>query len=497
MNKSSTLQEKIIKGSVIVLIFSLLGSVCAYLIRILFSRTLSIENYGLFYAVFGLIGMITTYSDLGFGYSVVYFLPKHFKKKNYFKAWNVYIYGQFISLLMSLAASTILVAFAPFLARNFLKVEGSEVLIYIFCFYLVIFSILNGLIQIFCSIQKEKYYSLITLFRWLFSFIIAFSFFAFGFSNIVYFALALVLGHLLTAVIFLYLLFSKYSFLTRNKIVWNKNIFKLMFSFALPALLETLIYSLSGSTETFFLTLMRGVREVGIYNIIYPLASIPIILLNPINGILLPLVSRLMEGEKEKMEKLLKTILEIVPFIGLYFALFLILFPSSIVGLIFGERWIGLVETPLRILSLGAIVIPLFGVLGAITLGTGKVKEKLKVVAITQIISMIVNIFLIWNFGILGAVVTTGLTSLVLSILFIRILKTDLIVIVPIKFYLKLLMFSLILGTIVQYLAINLQNWVQFISIGVIYTTVYAGLGFWLKLYDKKLLFMFLPKKLN
>lgn len=495
MNNPSTFKEKIIKGSIIVLILSLLGSICAYLIRILFSRSLSIEDYGLFYAVFGLIGMVSTYSDLGFGYSVVYFLPKYFKKKNYSKAWNVYIHSQSISLFMSLVISVILIASAPILAKNLFKVEGSEILVYIFCFYLIIFSVLNGLIQIFCSIQKQQYYSLITLFRWLFSLIIAFVFFVFGFSSIVFFAVALVLGHLLTAVLFLYLLFSRHRFLTDNKIIWEKSMIKQMSVFALPALIETLIYSLSGSTETFFLTLIRGIREVGVYNIIYPLASIPIILINPINGVLLPLVSHLMEGEKDKMEYLLKTVLEIVPFIGLYFALFLILFPSSVVGLVFGERWVGIVETPLRILSLGAIVLPLFGVLGAITLGTGKVKEKLKVVAITQIISVFVNMLLIWKFGILGAVITTGLTSLILSILFIRILKADLVVNVPFRFYLKLAAFSLIFASAIQYLKISPQNWFQLIATGILYTILYVLLGYLLKIYDKKILIMFLPKK--
>src|SRR5258708_3171750 len=105
MQNPQPLKERVIKGGITVLILSLLGAVFAYLIRILFSRTLSIENYGLFYAVFGLIGMITTYSDLGFGYSVVYYLPKYIKSKEYSKAWNVFIHGQFISLSVSVIIS--------------------------------------------------------------------------------------------------------------------------------------------------------------------------------------------------------------------------------------------------------------------------------------------------------------------------------------------------------------------------------------------------------
>src|SRR3989338_6826378 len=118
MLQPPTLLEKIIKGGVVVLVLAFLGSVCAYLIRILFSRTLSIEDYGLFYAVFGLFSIITAYIDLGLGYSVVYLFPKQIKFKNYAKAWNIFIYGQVISLIMSVIALICFIILAPFLSPN-------------------------------------------------------------------------------------------------------------------------------------------------------------------------------------------------------------------------------------------------------------------------------------------------------------------------------------------------------------------------------------------
>ena len=203
MLHSPTLQEKVIKGGVVVLVLSFLGSVCAYLIRILFSRSLSVENYGLFYAVFGLFSIITAYMDLGFGYSVVYLLPKQIKFKNYVKAWNIFIYGQVISLIMSLVASICFIFLAPFLAKNYFKVPGSEILIYIFSVYLISFTIINGLIQIFTGFQKEKYYASIAVARWFLTLVFSVLFLTLGFSNIVYYAIALCLGHILTVLIYL------------------------------------------------------------------------------------------------------------------------------------------------------------------------------------------------------------------------------------------------------------------------------------------------------
>lgn len=493
MSNSQSLQEKVVKSSLIILTIAQLGSIFAYFIRILFSHTVTIENYGLFYAVFGIFSLATVYTDLGFGYSIIYFLPKYIKLKNYSKAWNIFIYGQVISLTMSIIIAIMLISIAPFLAKNYFKVAGSEILIYIFCAYLISFTIINGLIQVYSGMQKEKYYSSITALRWFLTLIFSLFFLISGFSNIVFYAVAWVLGHMLTAAIFLFLLFYKHSFLTKNKVIWDGVIFKQMFAFALPAVLETFVGSVAILSDTFFLTLFKGVKEVGIYNIIYPLAFIPVMLLAPINTLLLPLVSHLMEDEKEKMKYLINKMLEIVPFAGLYFALLIIMFPSSVVGLIFGEKWLGLVEIPLTILSLGAIVILMNGILGVVILGTGRIKEKLKVTAVMAVISVSLNAFLIWHYGILGAVITAGIVALAVSFLLTRIIKSEVSFRIPYQFYLKLLIFASVVYLAVRFTGINSLKWSEFILFGGLYTIIYIIFGYFVKIYDKKLLKMILP----
>ncbi|MDO8573472.1 MAG: oligosaccharide flippase family protein [Candidatus Daviesbacteria bacterium] len=495
MANSQSLQEKVIKGSIITLLLTLVGSIFAYAIRVLYSHNLSVENYGLFYAVFGLFSLFTVYTDLGFGFSMVYFLPKYIKLKNYSRAWNIFIYSQVISLTMSIIISLILVRMAPFLARNYFKVASSEIIIYILCVYLISFTIINGLIQVYSGMQKERYYSSITAFRWFLTLLFSALFLISGFSNITFYAVAWVLGHVLTATIFLILLFYKHSFLTQNKIVWEGAIFRQMFAVALPAILETFVSSIATTTDTFFLTLFKGVKEVGIYNIIYPLAFIPIILLAPINTLLLPLVSHMMVDEKDKLKYLINRILEIVPFVGLYFALFIMMFPSSIVRLIFGEKWVGLVETPLTILSLGTIVMLMNGILGIVTLGTGKIREKLKATAVVAVIGISLNALLIWYYGLLGAVITVGVVALLVSFFLIRIIKSVVPFTIPYLFYLKLLTFAFTVYLAVRLTGINSHKWPEFILLGCLYTVIYFIFGYFMKIYDKKLLQMVLPRK--
>lgn len=487
-------QQVVVRGSVIVLVVSFLGSVFAYLVRILYSHTLTIEDYGLFYAVMGLFLIFTTYLDLGFGYSVVYLLPKYLRRKDYTKAWSIFIYGQGISLVMSVLISSLMIAFAPLLAKYYFKVPGSEILIYIFCVYLVAFSLINGLMQIYSGMQKPQYYSSITLFRWLLSFVISLVFVAVGVASVIVFAVALVIGHLATSLIYFGLLHHRHSFLTTNKITWEKETLKHMFSLALPSLLDTLIASVLVMAGTFFLTLFKGVREVGIYNIIFPLASIPIVLVSPLNTLMLPLVSHLMEGERKKLRYLTERILRIVPFVGAYFCLFIFLFPSASVGLIFGEKWIGSVEVPLQVLCIGAVAILTSGVLGAMVLGAGRVKERLKISAVITVVGSLVNGLMIWAYGIMGAAVATALLGFVTYIVFVRILRGAVSFGVPYGFYLKVGVFSLLLFGIVRLLNITPRSWPEFLTLGIVYSMLYMLLGYSLKIFDKKVLLMVFRK---
>lgn len=495
MDNPGSLKERVIKGSIMIFIMASFGSIFAYLIRVLFSHTLTIENYGLFYAALSLFAMVSIYIDLGFGYATIYLLPKYIKSNDYSKAWNIFVHGFTVSLVMSVVVSIALVILAPFLADNYFKVKGSENLIYIFCTYLVSLSVLNGLSQVFTGLQKEKYYSSINLIKWFL--ILAFSgfFFFFNLPNVLFYAGAWATAHLVTAIIFILLLYKNHSFLTKNKIVWEKKVLKTLWLYALPSFLESIIFSSIILTDTFFLTLFKGVKEAGVYNIIYPVASVSIMLFNPLNNLILPLVSHLMEGEKDKLTYFLNKVLEVIPFAGLYFALFIVMFPSSIIALIFGTKWYGLAELPLMIIALGGVGLLLSIILGTVLIGTGKIRERLKLLTFVGLFYVISNAFFIWKFGIYGVVITNTLLGLVLSILFLRAIKKVISFQVPYLFYLKLSAFSIILYIVVRYVRINPHTFSELILSGVIYTLIFALLGLMLKIYDKKLLSLILPTR--
>ena len=134
-------------------------------------------------------------------------------------------------------------------------------------------------------------------------------------------------------------------------------------------------------------------------------------------------------------------------------------------------------------------------ILGTILIGTGRIRERLKIFAFVGIFHVIFNAIFIWKMGVLGVAITNSLVGLSLSILFARIIRGIIPFEAPYMFYIKLLIFASLAYLIVKITAINPQNWFEFVAAGMIYTMIFAIFGFILKVYDKRILFMILPKK--
>jgi O-antigen/teichoic acid export membrane protein len=439
--------------------------------------------YGLFYALLAFFGILATYKDLGFGYSVTYLIPKLIKQQNYQKSWIVYKYAQFVEVGTSILLSFILIVLAPWLSTNYFKVPEAQNLIYIFCIYFIASSFLEALSKMFTGLQQEKNYSSIQFSRLFLALIFSLLFLFFDYSNIIYFALAWALAHIMSTIIYTYILGQNHNFV-KKKLFWDKKLFTLMFQYAIPILITTSIYTFISFTDNFFLTLFRNVREVGIYNIIIPLVSIPIIFLSPINSLLFPLVSHLMEGEKEKTVPLLNAILRLIPFVGLYFSLFIILFPSTTVQLIFGVKWVGLVETPLKIMALGTILSLLSSSMTTVTCGMGKIRERMRASVIIAVFNIVLSIILIRTYGVTGAALASSLVYLLSVILFARIVKQEFNFNYPFKLYSFLTIFSVFLYSLIQLTGFTPHGLGQFISTGIFYSFIIAIFGLLLGIFD-------------
>jgi len=94
------LQTKLIRNGFRLYFFQFLLAPAGYLIKMMISRELSVEDIGLFYSIMGLITIISAYNDLGLTEALQYYLPHYFIDKEYSKAKTIIVFTwlmQFIS----------------------------------------------------------------------------------------------------------------------------------------------------------------------------------------------------------------------------------------------------------------------------------------------------------------------------------------------------------------------------------------------------------------
>ena len=495
MNSLPNLTERILRGSSVVFLFSVLASPLGYFIRILYSHSLSIEAYGLFYAMMTLFSTISTYNDLGFGYSVSYLLPKCLKENDHFLAWNIFQYCQIIEITTSVIISLFLVVLAPWITQNYFKVPEAQNLIYVFCLFLVASSLLNSLIKIFMGMLQEKYYATLNFARIFFAFTFSLVISLFDTADVLLYAIAWTLSYLLVAGVYYYFLYAENKLLVRQRVVWDSKLFRTMLDYALPTLATVSIYSFITFTDTFFLTLFKGVKDVGVYNVILPVASIPLIMLSPINNFFLPLVSHLMEGEKEKVAYVIEILLKVIPFVGIYFGFFVFLFPSTTIALLFGEKWVEEGAIPLMILALGYVPAILNIFLAGIVLGMGKIRERLIASLTIAFASIILNASLVFFYGLSGAAIAATLIYILSNAIYGLIISRTITFNYPYKYYLQLIGIFTFFYLVVKLGNWQTSNWSSYIISGAIYTVAVIGIAYYFKIFRKDLLLMALGKE--
>jgi O-antigen/teichoic acid export membrane protein len=491
--------KKVIQGGITVFIFTLLASPFGYLIRLIYSRTLSIEMYGLFFTILLLFNFINIFSDLGFGYSIIYFVPKYKKEKKFKKVWNLYVYGQIIEIITSITIAISLFFLSDYLANNYFRVEIAKNILLIFSVYLISGTFASGIMKFFTGLQTEKYYAPHQFIKTGLALLFSIGVWISGNTSINNYAIAWAASNLVTSILYLYILKKALRGVDKT-LSWDSIQLKKMYSYAYPSLLATALISLTYYLDTFMLTYFRGIREAGIIQVVIPIVSVSSLVISPVNRLILPLVSQLVDLDKKKVVTIITFILKIIPFITFYFSFFIFLYPGILTRVLFGEKWLGLVEQPLMIFSIGYIGAVLTTYLINVVGGIGEVRKRLKATFFIISSNVVLGVILISQFGVLGAVITNFAVNTISVILLIRIIKEQIDFRIPYTFYIKICSIAILILLFRNIFNLYPKNLFELIVTGSIYSIIFLIVGYKLKVIDsntKKITFDVVKDKIN
>ncbi len=473
VSDTAALRSKITKSSATIVLLALATAPLGYFIRMLLSRSLSVEMFGLFYAVIALFTAISTYNDLGFGFSVSYLLPKFKQDKQFTKLWNTFIYDLIIETGTAVLISLGIFFSVNWIATHYFHTSAAVPLLQLGIIFFIAHSITSAFRKFFVGMEQEKIYGSIDFIYYSIVLIGTAGLYFLTNASIITYFFFWSLGYVLTSLIVVFLFLKKYSQFLRIP-TWDGDLFKHMVSYATPTLLSTSFGTIIRSTDVFFLTIFTGLTAVGGYSIVIPIVNIPQILLAPVRTSLFPLISGLYERSPEQVGQITEKILKVVPLIAFYFCFFIFLIPAPIIQTLFGSKWMELAAQPLRIISLSFIVNLTASFLGVVVSGLGLVKQRMYFSIFSSAMSIIIGLTLIRLFGLLGA--AWGGAILFSFSLFIQLflIRSKVTFKIPFVLYLKLLMFGAALLFIFTFFDLAIRGLFQIFLLGMTYSALMA-----------------------
>ena len=477
--KDETLAEKFVKKGMWLYIFSFFIAPSGYIIKLLISNDLSVEEVWVIYSIIGFIWILASYNDLGFTESLQYFLPKFWINKQYSKFKSSIFLALWIQLITAILIAIWLWFGSDFLALNYFHSESAWIVLKIFSLWFIVFNIFSTIDNIFKSFQDTFSYRFIEFVRMWSIVLFVFIIFLIHRWSILTYSIAWFVWTLIWLLIAIIIFIKKYFYTIKKWSIqidkkFTKNILSYSIWVVIASQASILLWQIDQQMIIYFL----WAKQAGYYTNYLSLLSIYSILIWPIFGFLFPITTELAEKkEKWKLSMMLSMFVKYFWVFGLYWWVFVSLFWPAIAFVLFGTKFI----PSWYLLQVGWLFI-FFNILYSISFPIlawlGKIKQRVKILWIAAFINFILNLFLINYIWIIWAVISTIIGWFIMFVLsFQEIKKENIQINIDRKFILKNLVFALILWWFI-YFWITKNLWFENRMLILEYI-LWSGLFYW------------------
>jgi len=481
------LKTHLIKQTFWAYLLSYIAAPFGLFIKILYSKNLSLEDFGLFYMVLGFYSLISIFNDLGFTETLSYYGVKFYEKKDYKSLKLSYYYAILMQLGTGIIISSLIFIFSEFLSIWWFNTPNAAGLLRLMTIYFICVNTIKPMYSIFLVKLDMFWNKLFTSLYLIGVFIISFILFKLNIFNNSISAGISWSGTFLILVIF-YFFIVRWKFkkeFSSEKLHFDFKLYKKLWSYALPVVIGSGATLILGRIDTQMIGIMTNVSNVGFYEIALSTASILSILIMPAVGFLFPLTTKLItEKKKKELENILSLFYRVFLFILIPLFIIFTQYGKLIISILFDSNKFHSYNLfiPLLISALFAIY---YGLNFQILAGLGKVKQRNKILYLAGFSNIILNYIFIKLFGFVGVAYSTTIVSFILFISSYIIIYKDNIKIKINKFFLILLN-GIIFYLLVDFLkkVIKLNNfYIEGIIVLCISGISYLIIGWLFKIY--------------
>src|SRR3989338_161334 len=464
------------KGMIIVMISLVLTKVLGYGYKIIISRWLGANDFGLFALALAIISLIASIMISGIQLALSRYIAYHREKKDPEKIKRIIGATLQTILITNIIAGIGFWIFATEIAV-FLHHPEIASLLKIFAFLLPFYSTLLTLQKIFEGFQRIELSTAADIVLNGLRILLVGALVLTG-MTIEGVSTTYLIATICTTVVFWIICEKVLTAFTRNIFTNNVKEMQNIVSFSWPLMISIIVHIIMTWSDTLLLGFYRTASEVGIYNIATPTANLLTVPAVALTTVFMPLMSTLFaKKETQQMMNLYRTATRWTFLIALPIIFAIILFPERIIN---SSAGIGYIEgaSVLVLLGIGVFINAIATPANMILLAMDKTKFMMKNSIVACIASLGLNFYLIPKFGILGAGIAFLASSLIIAILRMIEIKTLLQIIPLDKKIGKIVIISILAALGTAALDLWLGTWIMMdiwrlganiISLGIVY----------------------------
>jgi O-antigen/teichoic acid export membrane protein len=403
--------KSIIKGSGSIMAFKVFGAASTFGINVFISRVYGPEILGEYNLLFALIAFSTIFTRLGLDLYFLRKIPEYINKKEkllgFLKASFQY------AIIASIIAGLIIIIGHEFIDKYLfegINVKNALLLIAPTLIFLTLFQLLTNIFRGFNNVFKFSFLQNLLLPGLTILFFIIFNFVVKSKVSPIYFYMASILFSFITGSILLFTFLKGKIKLKSQEFfaaIYKSDIIKYSF----PMVMTSSSIYLMSYLDSFLISYYLDVRSVGLYSAIVKVSVLLSFLTTSISGFLAPKIAKEYLAKRFDQVKLMyrNTILILIAG-GVPLLLLFLIFPQFFLGL-FGSEFTSEVTT-FNIYNVSVFIgATLFGPIGYFLVMTDNQKFFRNIILGALLSNIVINLILIPKFGLVGAAVTSLIST--------------------------------------------------------------------------------------
>jgi O-antigen/teichoic acid export membrane protein len=321
--QDETLAKKLITKGFWVYFFAFFTAPMGYLLRMVISNTVSVTEVGIFYSVLGLMGLLSTYNDLGLTEALQYFIPKHWIAGEKAKVRLSILVSFFMQMFTGILIFCLLYFGAEWLGTVHFHSPLAAQLLKILAFYFLGYNLLTLCSTIFTSFQDTFASGLVGFANSTMTLIFSIIFRATASLTTISFAYAWLIGVGTAIIVGLGILFGKYRkvfFLSTYELQPSNTLplttsstssstsatsstrttLKQHFSYALWVFLVANVANLLGQVDQQVVVNVLGAEAAGFFSNFQALLMVFFVIVTPLLGLIFPITTELIAKKDTK-----------------------------------------------------------------------------------------------------------------------------------------------------------------------------------------------------